>query len=98
MSSDDKKKTLTDAEITTARPDRRAVLGVMAAGGAAGVGAATLGTAAQAQIVTDSDNGRWSDDYGCGRGYGQVRTGINDRDNGTRGTDAGGYGRGRPYC
>lgn len=95
MSNDDKKKTLSDAEITTDRPTtRRTVLGVM---GAAGVGAALIPTGAQAQ-GTDSDNGSWTDRAGCGRGSGGYSTGITDADNGSRGTDAPGRGRGAPYC
>jgi hypothetical protein len=96
MSSDDtKKKTLTDAEITTDHPtSRRTVLGVM---GAAGVGAALIPSGAQAQ-TTDSDNGSWTDRAGCGRGSGGYSTGITDADNGSLGTDAPGAGRGAPYC
>lgn len=91
----DMKKTLTDAEITTdRRQSRRAMLGVM---GAASVGAALFATGASAQM-NDSDNGQWKDDAGCGRGNGGVRTGVSDADNGSLGTDAGGFGRGLPYC
>lgn len=101
MSDDKIKKTLTDADIVTDRPqDRRGFLGLMAAGGiAAGAGAAALVPgSAEAQSLTDSDNGSWRDRGGCGRGSGGYYTGITDRDNGSRGTDAGGYGRGAPYC
>lgn len=95
MSSDDKKKTLTDAEITTDHPtNRRTVLGVM---GAAGVGAALIPAGAEAQTI-DSDNGSWTDDAGCGRGSGGYYTGISDADDGSAGTDLGGHGRGAPYC
>ncbi|GAB5447009.1 hypothetical protein [Gymnodinialimonas sp.] len=95
MSSEDKKKTLTDADITTDHPtNRRTVLGVM---GAAGVGAALIPTGAEAQ-GTDSDNGSWTDAAGCGRGSGGYSTGITDADNGSLGTDAPGRGRGAPYC
>lgn len=95
MPTDDKKKTLTDAEITTGHPtSRRTVLGVM---GAAGVGAALIPTGANAQ-GTDSDNGSWTDAAGCGRGSGGYSTGITDADNGSLGTDAPGQGRGAPYC
>lgn len=95
MAKDGKKKTLTDAEITTDHPtNRRAVLGVM---GAAGAAAALMPGAAQAQ-GTDSDNGSWTDRAGCGRGSGGFSTGITDADNGSLGTDAAGSGRGAPYC
>lgn len=95
MSNDDKKKTLTDADITTDHPTtRRTALGIM---GAAGVGAALIPTGAEAQ-GTDSDNGSWTDSAGCGRGSGGYTTGITDADNGSLGTDAPGYGRGAPYC
>ncbi|HID68041.1 MAG TPA: hypothetical protein EYP31_07245 [Roseibacterium sp.] len=110
MSSDDKKKTLTDAEITTDRSSghpgghpggRRGFMGLMAAGGVAGLagGAATLAPgAAQSQSLTDSDNGSWFDGGGCGRGSGGYATGVTDADDGSLGTDAPGYGRGAPYC
>lgn len=102
MPDDKNKKTLTDAEITTGRPtagasNRRGFMGLVGAAGAAGVGAALVPTGANAQ-VTDSDNGVWTDQGGCGRGSGGYRTGITDADNGSGGTDAGGYGRGAPYC
>lgn len=99
MSSEDKTlKTLTDTEITTERPTgRRGFLGMMAVGGAAGA-AVTLGVSQANAQVTDSDNGQWTDRAGCGRGSGGVFTGFSDADNGSTGTDAGGYGRGRPYC
>lgn len=102
MSSDDKKTptTLSDNDITTEQKTdsgRRGFLGMMAVGGAAAGAAALTGTEANAQ-VTDSDNGSWTDRAGCGRGSGGFYTGVTDADNGSAGTDAGGYGRGRPYC
>lgn len=102
MSEDKIKKTLTDADIVTDRPsDRRGFLGLMAAGGitaGAVAAAAMVPGSAQAQSLTDSDNGTWTDSGGCGRGSGGVYTGVSDADNGSLGTDAGGYGRGAPYC
>lgn len=98
MAKDDKKQnTLTDADITTDRPTgRRTFLGAM---GAAGVGAGLVAAgAARAQSITDSDNGSWTDDGGCGRGSGGFYTGVTDQDDGSTGTDLGGQGRGRPYC
>jgi hypothetical protein len=101
MAKDDKiKTTLTDSDITTSRPTgRREFLGTMAVTGAvAGVTGSLLAGGAQAQSLTDSDNGSWADSAGCGRGSGGVFTGLTDADNGSAGTDAGGYGRGAPYC
>ncbi len=89
-SSKDGQKTLTDSDITTSRPARRTVLGLMAAGGAA-----TLAPT-QAQAA-DVDNGLWTDLGACPRGNGGIYTGYTDSDNG-RVTDAAGYGRGAPYC
>ncbi len=86
----DTRKTLSDADITTSRPARRAVLGLLAAGGF------VAATPSQAQAA-DVDNGRWTDSGSCPRGGGGGYTGYTDSDNG-RITDAGGYGRGRPYC
>lgn len=86
----DKRKTLSDSDITTSRPARRAVLGLLAAGG---IVALTPGEAQAADI----DNGTWTDAGSCPRGGGGGYTGYTDSDNG-RITDAGGYGRGRPYC
>ena len=86
------KKTLTDTDITTSRPARRAFLGLMAAGGAGAI--ALSPTTAQA---ADIDNGNWTDNGACPRGSGGVYTGYTDSDNGNL-TDAGGYGRGAPYC
>jgi hypothetical protein len=92
MSKKDKtgQKTLTDSDISTARPARRAVLGLMAAGG---VVALTPSTAQ----ASDVDNGNWTDSGSCPRGGGGAYTGYTDSDNG-RITDRGGYGRGAPYC
>ncbi len=87
------KKTLSDADMSTARPARRAFLGLMAAGGA---GAAVALTPTNAQAA-DIDNGSWTDNGACPRGSGGVYTGYTDSDNGNL-TDAGGYGRGAPYC
>ncbi|GAA5080294.1 twin-arginine translocation signal domain-containing protein [Roseibacterium beibuensis] len=99
-SDDDKKKTLTDDQITTDhKPQatgRRGFLGLMAAGGAAGVTASLAPTPAEAQ-GTDADNGNWTDRAGCGRGYGGAYSGYTDADNGNI-TDRAGYGRGAPYC
>ena len=103
MSSDDKKSktTLSDSDITTDRSKadtgRREFLGMVAVGGAAAGAAALTGQQAQAQ-GTDSDNGSWTDAAGCGRGSGGIYTGVTDADDGSLGTDAGGYGRGAPYC
>jgi hypothetical protein len=101
MASDDETKTpktLSDSDIKTGHQSgRRNFLGLMAVGGAAGAAAALAGGQAQAQ-VTDSDNGQWTDRGGCGRGSGGVYTGLTDADNGSTGTDSGGYGRGAPYC
>ena len=83
-------KTLTDSEISTARPARRAVLGLMAAGG---VVAMTPTTA----HASDADNGSWTDRGSCPRGGGGAYTGYTDSDNGAI-TGRGGYGRGAPYC
>ncbi|AHM03288.1 Twin-arginine translocation pathway signal [Roseibacterium elongatum DSM 19469] len=100
-SEDDKKKTLTDDQITTdhqpQKTDRRGFLGLMAAGGAAAGTATLTGGSAHAQVI-DSDNGAWRDRGGCGRGSGGVYTGYTDADNGSGGTDRPGYGRGAPYC
>ena len=103
MSNDTKtpKTTLTDGDITTERSaeqtGRRGFLGMMAVGGAAVGAAALTGSEASAQ-GTDSDNGSWTDSGGCGRGSGGIYTGISDADDGSMGTDVGGYGRGAPYC
>lgn len=98
MADNKKTKTLTDAEIVTDRPEgRRGFLGLMAAGGAAGVTASLMPRSAAAQ-TTDSDNGVWTDRGGCGRGSGGYSTGVTDADNGSLGTDAAGQGRGAPYC
>ncbi len=83
-------KTLTDADITTTRPARRAFLGMMAAGGA-------VAMAATPAAAADIDNGNWTDSGSCPRGTGGTYTGYTDSDNGNR-TDRGGYGRGAPYC
>ena len=83
-------KTLSDSEITTSRPARRAFLGLMAASGAAVV-------APSAAQAADIDNGTWTDRGSCPRGGGGAYTGATDRDNGNI-TDDGGYGRGAPYC
>jgi hypothetical protein len=87
---DEKRQTLSDADISVSRPARRAFLGMMAAGGA------TVALPGRAQAY-DADNGTWTDSGSCPRGAPGGYTGITDRDNGTW-TDAGGYGRGRPYC
>ena len=84
------RKTLSDSDITTSRPARWAVLGLIAGGGA------MVATAGQAQAA-DIDNGNWTDAGSCPRGGGGGYTGYTDSDNG-RITDRGGYGRGRPYC
>jgi len=84
------RKTLSDSDITTSRPARRAVLGLIVGGGA------MAATAGQAQAA-DIDNGNWTDAGSCPRGGGGGYTGYTDSDNG-RITDRGGYGRGRPYC
>jgi hypothetical protein len=97
MSSDDDKKTLTDADITTDRPTgRRGFIGLMAAGGVAGAAASFTARPASAQ-GTDVDNGAWTDAGGCGRGGGGISTGVTDADSGNI-TDAAGWGRGAPYC
>lgn len=88
----DRARTLSDSDITTSRPARRAVLGLIAGGGAMAVTA----TAGQAQAA-DIDNGNWTDAGSCPRGGGGGYTGYTDSDNGNI-TDRGGYGRGRPYC
>lgn len=101
-------KKLDASEIITKRSiGRRAVLGIMAAGTAGAVLAP--GQAA----ASDVDDGSWTDNGGCPRGYGTGETdadggnnadpagygytGITDRDDGSV-TDNGGYGRGAPYC
>ncbi len=97
MSSDKKKKTLTDSDIITDHPTgRRGFMGLMAAGGVAGATATLAPRAASAQS-TDADNGAWTDAGGCGRGGGGVATGATDADSGNI-TDAAGWGRGAPYC
>lgn len=83
-------KTLTEADISTARPARRAVLGLMAAGSVV----ALTPSAAQA---ADADNGNWTDRGSCPRGNPGAYTGYTDSDNGSW-MDRGGYGRGAPYC
>lgn len=92
MTKNDKtsQKTLIDADISTARPARRAVLGLMAAGGVV----ALTPTTAQA---SDIDNGIWTDRGSCPRGGSGSYTGYTDSDNGSI-TDRGGFGRGAPYC
>ncbi len=98
MSSDKKKKTLSDAEIGTERPEgRRRFMGLVAAGGVAagaGVVGVTAGSAVAQTGYTDSDNGSCTDAVGYGRGSGGYNTGITDADNGSAGTDLGGQGRG----
>lgn len=84
------RRTLTDADITSQRPARRAFLGLMVASGAV----AAMPTTAQA---ADVDNGNWTDSGSCPRGNPGGYTGYTDHDNG-RITDRGGYGRGQPYC
>lgn len=101
-------KKLDSSEIITKRSiGRRTVLGIMAAGTAGAVLAP--GQAA----ASDVDDGTWTDDGGCPRGYGTGFTdndsgnfadaagfgasNITDRDDGSE-TDAGGHGRGAPYC
>ena len=94
MSSDQKPKTLTDAEIGTKRTKgRRRFMGLMAAG-AAGGAVATIPTAA---VAADADNGTWTDSASCPRGSGGAATGATDADNGAI-TDTAGRGRGAPYC
>lgn len=101
-------KKLDASEIITKRSiGRRAVLGIMAAGTAGAVLAP--GQAA----ASDVDDGSWTDNGGCPRGYGTGETdadggnnadaagfgysGITDSDDGSI-TDNGGHGRGAPYC
>lgn len=94
MSNDDK-KTLTDADITTDRPTgRRRFLGAM---GAAGVGAALIPSHAKAN-ETDGDNGEWTDTASCPRGSGGNETGFTDQDGGSLLSDLPGSGRGAPFC
>lgn len=92
MSKNEKtgQKTLTDSDISTARPARRAVLGLLAAGG---VVALTPSTAQ----ASDVDNGTWTDRGSCPRGGSRAYSGYTDSDNGAI-TDRAGYGRGAPYC
>ncbi|MBF9035176.1 hypothetical protein HKCCE2091_13100 [Rhodobacterales bacterium HKCCE2091] len=86
------RKTLKDDDIRTRpAPGRRRVLGLIAAG------AAGLAGPAQAQGVTDADDGAWADRNGCGRGAGGTYSGLTDQDDGAI-TDSGGYGRGEPGC
>ncbi len=84
-------KTLTDTDITTSRPGRRAFLGLMVAGGAAAV------SSGQAQAADTDSGGNYSDAPNCPRGIGGVYTGSSDFDAGSN-ADAGGFGRGAPYC
>ncbi len=99
MSSDNRQKTLTDEQIVTDRPEgRRGFMGLMAAAGVAGAVGSLAPSETQAQALTDSDNGTWTDTGGCGRGSGGVYTGISDADDGSTGTDLGGHGRGAPFC
>ena len=94
MSREKTKHTLTDSDISTARPTgRRGFMGLMAIGGAA---AALTPVQAHAQ-GTDADNGTLTDRSGCGRGGGGVSTGQTDGDSGAI-NDAVGWGRGAPYC
>ena len=97
MTEDRKPKSLNDADIKTGRKvNRRSVLNMLGIGAA---GSATLlasGTRNPAHAA-DIDNGAWTDRASCPRGTGGVWTGITDADNGNI-TDAGGYGRGAPYC
>ncbi|MEM1274232.1 MAG: hypothetical protein AAGF88_10470 [Pseudomonadota bacterium] len=89
----EKPKKLVDTDISTVRkPARRHLLGLMAAGGAAVV----AGTPGAAQGA-DADSGAWADQSSCPRGSGGEYTGSTDADNGAV-VDAGGYGRGEPYC
>lgn len=89
--STDARKTLSDSDITTSRPARRAFLGLAAAGGIVAM------TPNQAQAA-DNDSGNWTDNGNCPRGAGDgYYTGYSDSDNGNI-TDAGGYGRGLRYC
>lgn len=97
MPSDTVKKTLRDADITTAPVHgRRGFLGLMAAGGVAGAAAALAPGSASAQS-TDGDNGNYRDGAGCPRGPGGARTGLTDADSGQI-TDRSGNGRGAPRC
>ncbi|MGD1888777.1 MAG: hypothetical protein ACFB01_17000 [Cohaesibacteraceae bacterium] len=99
---------LRDDQIVTKRSvGRRAFLGIMTAGS---VGAVLTPTSA---VASDTDNGTWTDSGSCPRGYGTGFTdsdvgngadpvgwgysGVTDRDNGNI-SDAGGHGRGAPYC
>lgn len=95
MSNDDKKRTLTDADITTEHPTgRRTFLGAM---GAAGVGAALIPAVAKAQTA-DGDNGEWTDSANCPRGSGGNNTDVTDQDGDSNVSDFPGFGRGAPYC
>lgn len=89
----DKRQSLKDDDIQVTRTSgRRAVLGMLAAGGT------VMGLAAPAVAqATDGDTGAWNDSPGCGRGQGGARTGLTDADNG-RISDASGRGRGAPRC
>lgn len=94
MSDHDRKKTLTDTDITTARPQgRRGFLGLLAGGG---VSAALVPRMAAAQ-GRDGDNGAWVDGAGCQRGRGGSNTGLTDADSGAI-SDTSGRGRGAPRC
>lgn len=91
------KKTLNDSDITTVhRPARRRVLGLLGLGAAATGAMAMQGRQAYAQGA-DADNGSLSDTSSCPRGPGGEYTGVTDADDGDV-MDAGGYGRGAPYC
>ncbi len=93
MSDKRKKKSLSEAEITTARGvSRRRVLSGL------GVGAAGLGLSGCVTVpatgITDADNGPITDPIGAGRGGRRsFRTGITDADNGPI-VDPAGFGRG----
>lgn len=90
-------KTLVDADITVVRPTgRRAILGLMVAGGAVGAAVSLIPGEVMAQSG-DGDTGAWHDGTGCPRGRGGVWTSLNDADNGNI-TDSGNRGRGVPSC
>ena len=94
MPGDDTTRTLTDAEIVTARPQgRRGFLGLMAAGS---VGAAFAPRMAAAQ-GRDGDTGAWVDGAGCQRGPAGSGTSGTDADSGAI-SDPSGRGRGAPRC
>lgn len=96
MTMNDKKKTLTDADITTDHPTgRRTFLSAM---GAAGAAAALTPLGAKAQEAADGDNGEWTDTAECPRGSGGNTTGARDQDGDSVLSDLPGAGRGAPYC